>query len=156
VIFCLGTRWGGNYVTFARKSWATMKILRQVPGESRWMQVYDETYPVLLYIRDNCPPESMILLPPRQYFVDHSGGAIPLLGSPSSAYGFIYPRVPVHAGEEAPYRDRITHLLVWEHWGLDWVDPGARPTESNRIGLYPVGLSAPPPGAVPGRKDGSP
>ncbi|MEZ4655354.1 MAG: hypothetical protein R3E12_17625 [Candidatus Eisenbacteria bacterium] len=42
---------------------------------------------------------------------------IPLLASPSSAYSFLYPRVPVHFGDDSPRKDDLTYVLVWKGWG---------------------------------------
>jgi len=130
-LFCVGTRWGRSYLEFAGKSWGAGKAGRRLSLERRQSVIYDQTYPVLLYVREMTPPDAVILMPPRQFVIDHFNrrAEIPLLASPSSAYNFIYPRVPVHLGDPSPEKARITHILVWEHWGLDRVDPGAIPTE---------------------------
>jgi hypothetical protein len=138
-LFCAGTRWGRSYVELAAKSVDAWRNGRQLPLERREVAIYDGTYPVLLYLREVTPPDAVILMPPRQFVIDRyrRGTEIPLLASPSSAYNFIHPRVPVHWGDPSPEKDRLTHVLVWEHWGLDLIDPGAAPTEENRVAIHP-------------------
>jgi hypothetical protein len=136
--FCAFTQWGRTYVDFAVKTWRTVKLVQKMPMQRRWFLRYDETYPVLLYIRDKTPPGSVILMPPRQFIVDAFHGEIPLLASDGSAYSFIYPRIPVHYGDDSPSKDKATQLLVWNHWGLDQIAPGTPHTEENRIALYPI------------------
>jgi hypothetical protein len=146
-LFCAVTRWGESYVTFAAKSWGAWVSGRQLPLARRALVIYDKTYPVLLYLDEVAPPDAVILFPPRQFVIDQLNrkGEIPLLASPSSAYNFIYPRVPVHYGDPSPWKERITHVLIWEHWGLDLVAPGEKPTEENRVRLvpWPSGRKAP-------------
>jgi hypothetical protein len=146
-LFCAFTRWGGSYVTFAAKSWGAWENGRRLPLARRELVIYDKTFPVLLHIDEVTPPDAVVLMPPRQFVIDRFNrkGEIPLLASPSSAYNFIYPRVPVHYGDPSPWKDRITHVLIWEHWGLDLVAPGEPPTEENRFGLvpWPSGRKAP-------------
>ena len=141
-VFCATTHWGRNYPIFARKSWITWSEGRALPLEQRRQMLYDQTYPVLVYMRDNTPPDAVILLPPQTFIEEKLAdparpGDVPLLASPSSVYNFIYPRVPVHWGDPSPYKNRVTWVLVWEHWGLDLVDPGAPRTADNEIALYP-------------------
>lgn len=147
VLFCVGTRWGGSYLNFARRSWGAAQSGPRLPLARRQAAIYDATYPVLLYLREATPPDAVILMPPRQVVIDRFNrpAEIPLLASPSSAYNFIYPRVPVHYGDPSPVKDRLTHILVWEHWGLERIDPGATPTEENRVRVYPwpAGQEAP-------------
>jgi hypothetical protein len=134
--FCGLTKWGRTYPTFAHKTWVTWSAGHRLTAEERRLQGYDDTYPVLLYVRENTPPDAVILLPPGR-LLGATESESPLLASPSSAYTFLYPRVPVHWGDPSPYRDRIDHILVWNHWGLDLVDPGAAKTEENRIMVCP-------------------
>ena len=137
VLFCLFTRWGHTYPTFAAKTWVVWRSGHRMSVEERRAAVYDSTYSVLLYIRDSTPPDAVILLPPISFIVEHGPSEIPLLASAGSAYGVIYPRVPVHAGTPSPSIDRVDYILVWEHWGLDLIAPGAPRTEENRIQLFP-------------------
>ena len=97
--------------------------------------LYDETYPVLVYLRENTPPDAVILLPPEKLIDEKTPGDIPLLASPSSVYNFIYPRVPVHWGDPSPWKDRVNYVLVWKQWGRDLV-PEA-PADTSEIALYP-------------------
>jgi len=147
VLFCIGTVWGRSYLNFASRSWGAWKAGRLLSLERRQSVIYDPTYPVLLYLREVTPPDAVILMPPRQYVIDRYNrkGEIPLLGSPSSVYNFIYPRVPVHYGDPSPEKDRLTHVLIWEHWGLDRVDSAAAPSLENAVKLYPwpAGRKAP-------------
>ena len=136
-LFCTVTQWGRSYPTFARRSWLALRTALPVPREERILNLYDETYPVLLYMQEFLPPDAVVLLPPTQFVRDHVGG-IPLLASPTGTYNIIYPRIPVHAGDDSPALDRVTHLLVWDHWGLDQVAPGEEPNRDNRVGLYPL------------------
>jgi hypothetical protein len=142
VIGCLGTRVGYSYLTLVGKAYQSAKngFQERLPTHL----FYDETYMVLRYIVDQTPEDAVILLPPRQFIIDkYHDGSIPLLASPSTAYSFIHPRVPVHFGDVSPRKDDITHLLVWEHWALDRM--GLTPDESNGIGVYewPEGQKAP-------------
>jgi hypothetical protein len=50
----------------------------------------------------------------------------------------IYPRIPVHWGDPSPYKDRLTHILIWKHWGLSLVSPGEPRTDENRIEVRPL------------------
>jgi hypothetical protein len=131
------THWGRTYPTLARRSLVVLRSALSLSPEERRLQLYDQTYPFILYLRDNTPEDAVILLPPTRFIDQATPGEIPLLASPSSVYNFIYPRVPVHWGDPSPWKDRINYLLVWNHWGLDLVEPGAPRTEENRIGLYP-------------------
>lgn len=146
-LFCLGTSWGRSYLNFASRSWGALQSAPRLPLARRQSAIYDATYPVLLYLREVTPPDAVILMPPRQFVIDRFNrkGEIPLLASPSSAYNFIYPRVPVHHGDPSPAKNRLTHVLVWEHWGLDRVDSTAVPTAENRVRIYPwpAGREAP-------------
>jgi hypothetical protein len=137
VLFCSTTRWGRTYPTFARKTWILLETGNSLSAENRRIQSYDETYPVLLYIRDTTPEDAVILFPPGKYIDQRTPGDIPLLASATSAYSFIYPRVPVMWGDASPCRNRINFILVWDHWGLDLVQPGAVRTEENRIAVLP-------------------
>ncbi len=145
LLFFLGTRWGESYVNLASKTWHAWRNGVRVAPERRRLAVYDATYPVLLYARELSPPDATILLPPRQYVIDHSQGRIPILASPSSAYSFLYPRVPVHFGDPSPWKTHLTHVLIWEHWGLDLLGSGPAPGEENRYGLrpWPAGRGVP-------------
>ena len=139
---CLGTRLGTSYLTLVGNAFLSVKngLHERLPTQL----FYDETYMVLRYVVDQTPEDAVILLPPRQFIIDHyADGSIPLLASPSTAYSFLYPRVPVHFGDESPRKDDLTHILVWEHWALDRL--GMTPDESNRIGIYewPEGQKAP-------------
>jgi hypothetical protein len=146
-LFCAVTRWGRSYVAFAVKSWGAWQSGHQLPLARREMVIYDKTFPVLLYLDQAAPADAVILMPPRQFVIDRYNrkNEIPLLASPSSAYNFIYPRVPVHYGDPSPCKDRLTHILIWEHWGLDIVAPGTPETEENRVELlpWPAGRKAP-------------
>ena len=142
VLFCALTQWGRNYPVFAKKSWIVWSTGRSLPLAQRREMAYDETYPVLMYIKENSPEDAVILLPPETYITgqvtgDPNLGNIPLMASPSSVYNFIYPRVPVHWGDPSPWKDRINYILVWHHWGLDLVDPTAAPDADNDIELVP-------------------
>jgi len=146
VLFCLTTQWGSGYVVFIEKTWKIWRAVTPLPLVQRWALRYDETFQWLLLLRDKTPDESVILLPPRDYFLEKTGGNIPLLGSPSSAYSQIYPRVPVHWGDTSSRKDDLTHLLVWEYWSLNQVDSQVTTgSESDQFGLYrwPSGRSAP-------------
>ncbi len=136
VLFCAVTDWGRTYPKFASRTWQALVRTRGVPRADRLVRLYDDTYPVLLYMRF-LPEDAVVLVPPVAFVRRMRNNEIPLLASPTSTYSFIYPRVPVHFDQPSPFRDRIDHLLVWEHWGLDWVDPEAPHTEQNRVGLYP-------------------
>lgn len=142
VIGCLGSSLGESYRTLVGKAYLSVKngFRERLPTQL----FYDETYLVLQYIVDQTPEDAVILLPPRQFIIDHyHDGSIPLLASPSTAFSFIHPRVPVHFGDDSPRKDDITHLLVWEHWALDRL--GETPDETNRVGIYewPHGQKAP-------------
>jgi hypothetical protein len=137
VVFCAATRWGRTYPTFAHKTWILLRSAGSVSAEDRRVQAYDETYPVLLYIKDTTPPETVMLFPPGKLIDEQTPGDIPLLASATSIYSFIYPRVPVMWGDSSPWRERIDHILVWNHWGLDLVQPGAPKTEENNITIFP-------------------
>ncbi len=145
LLFCLTTEGGRTYAKFAARSWETWHKGRGLTADQKRLSLYDATYPLLLYLREYTPSEAVILLPPRQFVMDRSGGSVPLLASPSSTYNFIYPRVPVHFGDDSPMKDCITHLLVWEHWGLELLESDVAATPQNRIGLHawPEGKGAP-------------
>ena len=141
-LFCVFTQWGRNYFVFARRSLLVWTTGRSLTLNARQSQAYDETYPVLLYLRENLPPDAVVLLPPESFIIgqvtgDPNSGNIPLLSSPSSVYNFIYPRVPVHWGDPSPWKDKVDYILVWHHWGLKAVDPQAVPGPDNDIALYP-------------------
>ena len=133
VAFCGVTRWGRTYPRFASGSWRAMQMARGMSTEARFVALYDDTFPLLLYLREYLPPDAKVLLPPVDFIRRKHGGDIPLFASPTSTYSFIYPRVPVHFGKPSPFKDGITHVLVWEHWGLEYVAPNDRPTEANRV-----------------------
>jgi len=137
VLFVTGTRWGRGFTTIAGRTWIVWSHGSQMPFEARSAAAYEPTYMTLLFIRDSTPPDAVILLPPSGYIIETSGRDVALLASPSSAYSFIYPRVPVHWGDDkAPMADDVTHVLVWEHWGLNLIDPDAALTEDNRIAIF--------------------
>ena len=138
VLFCIFTHWGDTYTEFAINAWKALKVSRAYPMERRREALYGDTYDLLRSLRDATPPDAVILLPPIGFIMEKHGGQIPVMGSPSSAYSIIYPRVPVHYGSASPCKDKITHMLVWEHWGLHFMNPPPEPTEQNRIQLMPV------------------
>jgi len=142
IAFCAFTRWGGTYARFASGSWGAWRMSRGMSAEARRLALYDDTYPLLLYLRDYLPEDAKVLLPPIDYIRGFYGREIPLFASATSTYSFIYPRVPVHHGRPSPFMKQITHLLVWEHWGLDYIAPGEPRTQENRIMLHdwPPGL----------------
>jgi hypothetical protein len=135
--FCGLTRWGRTFPALLDKSWIVLRSGTIMTAEERRLQLYEPTYPVVLYLRDSTPEDAVILLPPGKFIDEHAPATYPLLASPSSVYNFIYPRVPVHWGDPSPWKDRVNHVLVWEYWGLNLVEPGAPRTEENRTGLYP-------------------
>ncbi len=136
--------WVGTYPTMAVRSSILFRSAPSMTAEQRRMASYDETYPVLRFLRESTPSEAVILLPPEKFIDENTPGDIPLLASPSSVYNFIYPRVPVHWGDPSPWRERVTHLLVWKHWGLDLVAPGEAPGPENEIALRPWPPGRPP------------
>ncbi|MCA9757351.1 MAG: hypothetical protein KDA27_16225 [Candidatus Eisenbacteria bacterium] len=139
-IFCGTTMCGRTFVDFQRSWIQTARSARTLDFEYRRQLTYDQTYSVLKFIVDQTPEDAVILFPPRQFIIDEVGSGIPLLASPSSAYSFIYPRIPVHFGDDSPRKDDLTHLLVWNHWALDRI--GLQPTEDNQVAIYewPEGL----------------
>jgi hypothetical protein len=137
VVFCATTHWGRTYPTFIKKTWIVWSSGRVLTAEQRRLQLYDQTYPAVLYVRENTPENAVILLPPSKLIDDHIPGDIPILASPSAVYDFIYPRVPVHWGDPAPGKNKIDYLLVWDYWGLDLVQPGAPRSPENRTRLFP-------------------
>ncbi len=149
ILFCAVTRWGRGYPTFLHRTWILWSSGRSLPDEARRISGYDSTYPIALYLKENTPPDAVILLPPKQLISDQTEKAaptdIPILASPSSVYNFIYPRVPVHWGDPSPWKGKINYLLVWNWWGLDLVQPGVPHTEENRIQIFPwpAGVKAP-------------
>jgi hypothetical protein len=137
-----GTVMGRSYTTLMGKAY--LSLTHGLWEERPAHLFYDETYSVLRYIADSVPESSVVLLPPRQFIIDEIGdGSIPLLASPSSAYSFMYPRVPVHFGDDSPRKDDLTHVLVWRHWGLE--NMGLVPDATNETGLHewPRGQKAP-------------
>jgi hypothetical protein len=144
ITFCCVTRWGRTYARFASGSWAAVRMSRGMSAEDRQLALYDDTFPVLLYLREYLPEDAKVLLPPIDFVRSKRGGGFPLLAGAASTYSFIYPRVPVHYGRPSPFKKQLTHVLVWEHWGLDYVAPGESETEGNRIMLYdwPEGMEA--------------
>jgi len=146
-LFCLATHWGSSWVTLAGKTWGVWMSGHQLSYADRQLAIYDRSYPALVHLRDATPPDAVILLPPRQYVIDRyaNTGEIPLLASPSSVYSFIYPRVPVHFGDPSPYKDRLTHILVWGSWGLDLIGMREQEVADDRMSLHPwpAGRSAP-------------
>jgi hypothetical protein len=139
ILFCLTTRWGGRYVDLAVRSYHAVRIASARTVEQRRLDLLDATYPLLLYLREFTPPDAVILFPPRFFIVDHFGGDYSrLITSATSAYSVIYPRVPVHAGDDTPLKASPTHVFVWEHWGLELGQPGAQPTAENRYGVFPL------------------
>jgi hypothetical protein len=138
VLFCAATRWGRTYPRLVHRTGVVLSTGLGLTAEERRVAVYDETYPVLLYIRDNTPPDAVVCLPPRRTILDRTEMEAPILASASSAYNVLHPRVPVHWGDPSPLKDRMDYLLVWEHWGLDMVDPDAPRDEESRVRLYPL------------------
>jgi hypothetical protein len=146
VLFCAVTRWGRTYPQFASRTVRALVTGLGVDAEARRRAVLDETYPFLLYLREVTPPQSVILLPPRETIIAKLGvDTIPLLASASSAYSFIYPRVPVHDGDASPYAERANMIFVWDYWGLERVDPQAPRDEEHRYKLYPWTPGGSPP-----------
>ncbi|MEZ4649314.1 MAG: hypothetical protein R3E97_11150 [Candidatus Eisenbacteria bacterium] len=140
VIFCRTTMCGGSFVDFQRTWVQTVHSASSLDFEYRRQLTYDQTYGILKFIAEQTPEDAVILFPPRQFIIDEVGKGIPLLASPSSSYSFIYPRIPVHYGDDSPHKDDLTHLLVWNHWALDKI--GVEPTEQNRVAIFewPQGL----------------
>lgn len=142
-LFCATTRWGGRYVDLVSRSYHALRIASARSVDERKRDLLDETYPLLLYIREFTPPDAVILFPPHETIVEHFGGDYSrLITNATSAYSVIYPRIPVHFGDPSPLRDRLTHVFVWEHAGLDLVQPGAAKTEENRFGVFPLPAGA--------------
>lgn len=143
VLFCASTRWGRMYPRFAANSWKVWSNGHRMTAAERRLLFYDKTYPVLLEVRRSTPPEAVVLLPPHDFVKSRfalgrppGDDMVPLLGSSSSAYGVLYPRVPVMFDEASPWRQRVTNLLVWDWWGLELVDPSLVHTEANRVQLF--------------------
>jgi len=145
--FCAATESGRSWVALSVKTWNAWVTGRRLSLADRRLAVYDKTYPMLLWLRDAAPQDAVLLLPPRQFLIEQLDGKdqIPLLASPSSAYSFLYPRVPVHFGDASPWKERLTHVLVWDPWGLDLIAPEERPAGDARIKLchWPAGRPAP-------------
>lgn len=133
VAFCGVSRWGRTYPRFASGSWQALQLARAMSSEERFLALYDDTLPLLLYLREYLPPDARVLVPPVEFIRSKHGGDIPLFASPTSTYSFIYPSVPVHHGKPSPFMNELTHLLVWEHWGLEYVAPNDPHTEGNRV-----------------------
>ncbi|MCA9726805.1 MAG: hypothetical protein KC729_03915 [Candidatus Eisenbacteria bacterium] len=129
-----GTAGGRSYTALMRNAY--LSLTRGLWTERPAHLFYDETYWVLRYIVDNTPPDAVVLLPPRQFIIDRfDDGMIPLLASPSSAYSFLYPRVPVHFGDDSPRKDDLTYVLVWKGWGRE--NLGLPPGNGDDVELYP-------------------
>jgi hypothetical protein len=128
---------GDTYPQFADSAIRAWQRGHPMTFAHRQRAIYHETFRVLMYIRECSSPDAVILLPPREFIIAKTG-EICLLASPSSCYNFIHPRVPIHYGDPLPRRDRVTHLLIWEHWGLDMLDPPQSPSPLNRVDLIPI------------------
>ena len=163
--FCLTPNWGRILPEAWRQTGEIWREGTKHTAAARRAIFYDETYPVLWYLRENTPPDAVILLPPTKFMKDQvmsrrppGEDLTPLLGLASSAYSFLYPRVPVHFGEAAPLLDRANYLLVWDHWGLDRIDTSLPKTEENRVRLFPASIGSDPAvqgsGGVPARWNG--
>jgi len=135
-LFLFGTRPGAALRNITLRSWVAQKTGRELTLEQRRGLLMDQSYFLLLEINKRTPENAVILLPPRELL--RSGKEqIPLAASASATYTFIYPRVPVHYGEKAPYRDRVTHVLNYDHWALVTFWPNIPLTEENRFGILP-------------------
>ncbi len=138
LVFCSTTHWGRTYPEFAENAWKAWQVSRVTSMERRREALYGDTYDLLRSLCDATPPDAVILLPPTAFIIEKHDGQIPLLGSPSSVYGVIYPRVPVHHGSASPRKTDLTHLLIWEHWGLEYLTPSPDPGAENRVQLVPI------------------
>lgn len=143
VVFCATTRWGRMYPTFVANTWKVWSNGHAMNAADRRLLFYDETYPILLDLRRNTPPGAVVLLPPHAFVKSQVASRrppgedmVPLLGTSSSAYGVLYPRIPVMFDDVSPWKERATHLLAWDWWGLDLVDPSIPRTEANRVRLF--------------------
>jgi hypothetical protein len=133
--FLFMTRLGEIFRERTTKNWLAFKLGRQLTYEQRRRSHLDDTFRALLEIKERTPPDAVILFPPRALL--REGDVIPLAATASAAYSFIYPRVPVHWGDDAPYKDRVTHVFVHEHWPLAEFWPHVPRTETNRFGVIP-------------------
>jgi hypothetical protein len=122
-----GTQWGTSLRQALQKSWISFTVGRHMSAQQKRLGVFDSTYRFLLRIRKYTPPDAVILLPPRS-FIRGQSAHIPLLASASASYSFIYPRVPVHYGEGAPWRRHVTHVLNYRNWALRtfWPEAASR------------------------------
>lgn len=134
--FLHGTHWGETLQDMAWRSWVAYTTGREFDLETRRALLLDDTYPVLAAINKRTPPDAVILFPPKELFRKERS-VIPVSAMASSAYNFIYPRVPVHYGDGAPYRDRVTHVLNYDHWALKTFWPDVKRTEANRYQILP-------------------
>jgi hypothetical protein len=134
--FLYATHWGETLRDMSWRSWVAYKTGRQLSLERRRALLLDDTYPVLLEVNKRTPPDAVILFPPKELFRKNRD-FIPLTAMASSTYSFIYPRVPVHYGDGAPYRDRVTHVLNYNHWALRQFWPDVQRTDANRYGVLP-------------------
>jgi hypothetical protein len=141
------------YPKFVANTWRVWSNGHALNAAARRLLFYDETYPILLFLRKNTPPGAVVILPPRAFVKSQVASRrapgedlVPLLGTSSSAYGVLYPRIPVMFDDASPWKEKATHLLVWDWWGLDLVDSSIPRTEANRLRLFeaPSGTGAAP------------
>ncbi len=155
VVFCAATRWGRMYPKMVVSSWRVWSHGHRLAAADRRLRFYDETYPILLQLKDSIPPQSVVILPPRGFVKAQVAtrrppgeDLVPLLGCASSAYGVIYPRIPVPFDDDSPWKKDATHLLAWDWWGLDLIDATIPRTEENRVRLFEApgdaGVAPPP------------
>ncbi|MDR1738582.1 MAG: hypothetical protein LBR66_07205 [Candidatus Symbiothrix sp.] len=78
----------------------------------------------LKYLRDNTPPDAVILMPPNEIFLA-SNGVQTFTGEPYCklwSLNTLYPRRIVYANEtELPYYNQITHVAIVNGWGYDYL-----------------------------------
>lgn len=142
--FLFGTHWGHVVRDMVYRSRVAFATGRQLTFERRQQLLLDPTFAILVEVVRETPPDAVVLFPPRQV-IQGELGFIPVAATASSAYSFIYPRIPVFYGTSAPNRDRVTHAVNYDHWVYKTFVPKAPRTEQNRHGIvrWPGGVDIP-------------
>jgi len=144
-VFVFGTHLGYIFRDMTRSSWVALRTGPGLTFEQRRGLLLDQSYAILVDINRRTPPDAVILFPPKARFQGDDVSFTPVASTASSAYNYIYPRIPVLYGVGAPNRDRITYVVNYDHWAYETFWPDVPRTPENRFGIvpWPGGIEVP-------------
>lgn len=115
-------------------------VRRQIAYDTKYEAKVGTEFMVLKQIRDNTPPNAIILFPPP-LIINQKTTYLSLryeIGMKPWASHFLYPRTIVYEQEKGknPFYDKAQYIFILHGWGFDHLD--YEPAQRNLVDILPI------------------